>query len=84
MRLFLAGLAAAAVLGISAGPVSAQRVQLVRVGLLVGRPEVVLSADAPLRVLDVQADRQEQLSVGAWVFRASPGGIEIPGMARYG
>lgn len=84
IRLFLAGLAAAAVLGTPAGPVAAQRVQLVRVGLLVGRPEVVLSADAPLRVLDVQSDRQEQLSLGAWAFRAAPGGIEVPGVARYG
>ncbi|MER3461242.1 MAG: cell division protein [candidate division GAL15 bacterium] len=49
-----------------------------------GRPEVVLSADAPLRVLDVQLDRQDQLPVGAWAFRAVAGGIEVPGVARYG
>jgi stage II sporulation protein D len=65
-------------------PAASQRVQLVRVGLLAGRPEVVLSADVPLRVWDVQADRQEQLSTGAWTFRAGPRGVEIPGVARYG
>ena len=63
---------------------TAQTVQRIRVGLLVGRPEVVLSADTPLRVLDVQGDRAELLSVGAWTFRASPDGVEVPGVTRYG
>lgn len=65
-------------------PASAQRARLIRVGLLVGRPEVVLSADGPLQVLDVQADRQDMLALGAWTFRAWGGGVEIPGVVRYG
>lgn len=75
---------AAAVLVAGSGPLVGQEVQRIRVGLLVGRPEVILSADVPLRVVDVQVDRQDRLSVGAWTFRAAPGGIEIPGLARYG
>lgn len=74
----------AAVLVAGSGPVIGQGVQLIRVGLLVGRPQVTLSADVPLRVVDVQVDRQDRLSVGAWTFRVAPGGIEIPGLARYG
>ncbi len=82
MRFFLA--LGAVVLAVASGPAAGQRVQLVRVGLLVGRPEVTLSADVPLRVLDAQLGRQDQLAVGAWTFRAGPGGIEIPGVVRYG
>ncbi len=74
----------AAALAAVVPPAAGQRPVLVRVGLLTSRWEVVLSADAPLRVLDVQADRQEVLSLGAWTFRAGPGGVEIPGVARYG
>lgn len=69
---------------VSGQEVTGQAAQRVRVGLLVGQPEVVLSADTPLRVLDVQADRAEILSVGAWTFRASGDGVEVPGVNRYG
>ena len=84
MRRWVAILSGTALLVACGAPACAQRVQLIRVGLLMGRPEVVLSADAPLRVLDVQLDRQDQLPVGAWAFRAVAGGIEVPGVARYG
>ncbi len=84
MRLFLVVACAAGLVAAGGEATRAQRPQLVRVGLMVGRPEVVLSADTPLRVLDVQADRQDQLSVGAWTFRAGVAGVEIPGVARYG
>jgi len=84
VRRWVAILSGTALLVACGAPACAQRVQLIRVGLLMGRPEVVLSADAPLRVLDVQLDRQDQLPVGAWAFRAVAGGIEVPGVARYG
>ena len=84
MRRWVAILSGTALLVACGAPACAQRVQLIRVGLLMGRPDVVLSADAPLRVLDVQLDRQDQLPVGAWAFRAVAGGIEVPGVARYG
>lgn len=84
MRLLVVAVAGAVLVGASGSPTSAQRPQLVRVGLLVGRPEVILSADAPLRVLEVQRDREDRLAVGAWTFRAAGDGIEIPGVARYG
>lgn len=66
------------------GPAIGQSPQTVRIGLLLARVEVTLSADGPLEVLDVVFDRREQLALGAWTFRAGSTGIEIAGVARYG
>jgi stage II sporulation protein D len=75
---------AVAVCSAAVAPASGQSPQVVRVGLLMGRAEVTLSADAPLEVVDVALDRRERLSLGAWTFRAGTPGIEVAGVARYG
>ncbi|MDR5697709.1 MAG: SpoIID/LytB domain-containing protein [Armatimonadota bacterium] len=83
-RAILVALAAVALSGVPFAPSAGQVPPSVRVGLMIGQPEVTLSADGLLEVVDVIFDRREQLSRGAWTFRAAPSGIEIPGLTRYG
>ncbi len=57
----------------------AQSPPLIRVGVLVGQPQVTLAAETVLEVLDVSSDRVEYLAPGPWTFRALPEGIEVAG-----